>query len=330
MLSMRLARPTQLVDVNGVAALAGIDGPTAITSRIGATTPRAGRRAVGARGRSASRCWPRRSRYIGHVSIRNRGTVGGSIAHADAVGRAACGRRRSPTPRWSCGARAASGSIARRRLLRRRTSPPPRRRRVPRRGPDPDRPAGRGWAFQEVARRHGDFALVGVAAMVALDGDGAIGEARVCLFGVADRPVRAPRRRGVARRAQAPTATRSRRPPPTRSATSSPASDMHGSADYRRHLAGVTVRRALDHRRRASRSSSHDQEIRLVVERRASAPADADVRDDARRLPARPASSSPAPTSAASTACAARAPSSSTACACGRASCSPCRRRATR
>ena len=53
-------------------------------------------------------------------------------------------------------------------------------------------PPAAGWAFDEIVQRHGDFALVGVAAMLALDQDRRIHEARVCLIGVADHAVRAP------------------------------------------------------------------------------------------------------------------------------------------
>ena len=101
-----------------------------------------------------------------------------------------------------------------------------------------------GWSFQEVARRHGDFALVGAAAMVALDDAGAIGEARICLFGVGDRPVRA-------LPAEAALAGADLTPDTFAAASAEavadldPAADTHGSAAYRRHLAGVVVRRAL-------------------------------------------------------------------------------------
>jgi len=55
----------------------------------------------------------------------------------------------------------------------------------------PKSPPGAGWSFREVARRHGDFALVGVGAMVGLDPQGRMAEGRICLMDVADRPVRA-------------------------------------------------------------------------------------------------------------------------------------------
>jgi len=109
----------------------------------------------------------------------------------------------------------------------------------------PKSPAGAGWAFEEVARRRGDFALIGVGAMLALGPNGAVGEARLCLIGVGDRPHRAAAAEaalkgaepsGEAFAAAAEEAVRDLRP----------ASDIHGSAEYRRQVARVTVRRALE------------------------------------------------------------------------------------
>jgi carbon-monoxide dehydrogenase medium subunit len=101
-----------------------------------------------------------------------------------------------------------------------------------------------GYAFQEVARRHGDFALVGVAATLALGADGRITDGRIALMGVADVPHRA-------RAAEAelvgsePTAETFAAVAQTATAELTPGSDIHGSAAYRRHLAAVTVRRTL-------------------------------------------------------------------------------------
>ena len=126
---------------------------------------------------------------IGHVSIRNRGTIGGSIAHADAsaelpavaiitgaemVVRSAAGERSLPADEFFLG-HFTTALDDDELLLEVRV---------------PVGPAGAGWAFHEVARRHGDFALVGVAAMVTLDADSRIDEARLCMIGVADRAMR--------------------------------------------------------------------------------------------------------------------------------------------
>ncbi|HEY8448854.1 MAG TPA: xanthine dehydrogenase family protein subunit M, partial [Bacillota bacterium] len=104
--------------------------------------------------------------------------------------------------------------------------------------------AGSGWAFLEVARRHGDFALVGVACLVEANESGRIAGARLALIGVGGAPVRA-------REAEALLVDQ--RPEPdvlaaaaeaVRSAVE-PESDIHASADYRRHVAGVLTERAL-------------------------------------------------------------------------------------
>jgi CO/xanthine dehydrogenase FAD-binding subunit len=179
---------------------------------------------------------------IGHVSIRNRGTMGGSIAHADASAEL-------PAVAVATGAEMVVRSVRGERVV-------PADEffvshfttaldddelltevRIP------SGPAGAGWAFHEIVRRHGDFALVGVAAMVVLDGD-RIGEARITLMGVADRAVRAAAAEaGLAGQAVDADIVAAAASEATKDLD--PASDMHGSAEFRRHLAGVAVRRAL-------------------------------------------------------------------------------------
>ena len=177
------------------------------------------------------------------MSIRNRGTIGGSIAHADAsaelplvavvtgaelVVRSPRGERIVPAEEFFVGHFTTSMDddelLAEVRM--------------------PAGPAGAGWAFHEIARRHGDFALVGVAAMILL-ADGAVSEARVALMGVADRAVRASGAEAalIGRPANDETIAAAAQ---EAIRDLDPASDMHGSAAFRRHLAGVTVRRALE------------------------------------------------------------------------------------
>jgi carbon-monoxide dehydrogenase medium subunit len=131
------------------------------------------------------------ARYIGHVPIRHRGTVGGSLAHAD------------PAAELPAAALALDAEVVAVGTSGRRTIPARAFFRAPLttalsadevltevRIPLPQR--GTGWAFQEVARRHGDFALAGAAALVRLDGDGRIAEARVAVTGVAATALRLP------------------------------------------------------------------------------------------------------------------------------------------
>jgi carbon-monoxide dehydrogenase medium subunit len=242
LLAMRLARPTHLVDINNVEGLTGIAERNGVVA-FGALTRE--REAEGSA--LVSQYLPVMAAalpHIGHISIRNRGTVGGSIAHADALAELPAVARitgAEMTVKSSTDERVVSAedffqghfttALGDEELLT--------EVRVPK------GPADAGWAFEEVARRRGDFALVGVAAMVALDGSGKVSEARLCLIGVADRPLRPSAAEALlvgtepsteALVAAAEEAVRELRPP----------SDIHGSADYRRQLARVTVRRSLE------------------------------------------------------------------------------------
>jgi CO/xanthine dehydrogenase FAD-binding subunit len=241
LLAMRLARPAHLVDLNGIASLDGIEDRGAVVA-VGATTrERAAERSklVAAQIPVLAEALP----FIGHVSIRNRGTVGGSLAHADAsaelpavavlteaemVVRSSRAERVVPADDFFISH--FTTSLADDECLI--------EVRVPATAP------ATGWSFQEVARRHGDFALVAAAAMVTLDASRAIAAARICMIGVADRPVRP--RDVEAALAGSPVAPDTFAAAATDAARDlEPASDIHGSGAYRRHLAGVTVRRAL-------------------------------------------------------------------------------------
>jgi len=101
-----------------------------------------------------------------------------------------------------------------------------------------------GYAFREIARRHGDFALVGVATTIRLGADGRITDSRIALMGMADVPYRA-RAAEAALVGAEPTLDTFTAAAETAIADLSPASDVHGSAAFRSQLARVTVRRAL-------------------------------------------------------------------------------------
>jgi CO/xanthine dehydrogenase FAD-binding subunit len=178
---------------------------------------------------------------IGHRAIRNRGTVGGSVSHAD------------PAAEWPALAVALGGSVV---------AVGPRGARTIAaedfflgpftNGLEPDEivreirlplQAG-GSAFLEHSRRDGDFALVGVGAVVELDPDGAVASARISLVGVGGTPVRAiDAERAIVgdrltadRMLDAAEASRAAVDPPT---------SVHASSAYRRHLVGVLVERTL-------------------------------------------------------------------------------------
>jgi carbon-monoxide dehydrogenase medium subunit len=180
--------------------------------------------------------------HVGHRQTRNRGTVGGSLAHADPAAEL-------PTV---CLALDATVEIA----------GPRGRRTVPMRefasgfmttALEFDEilcavmidvwPRGHGYAFQEYARRHGDFAVAGVAALLDADPDGTVRRASIALCGVADRPVR---------RDEAETALVGKRlddglvaRAAALAADIDAVEDIHGTATYRRHLARVLTGRAL-------------------------------------------------------------------------------------
>jgi len=241
LLAMRLARPAQIVDINRVGGLSAID-------------ERNGELAFGAlvRERAAERSAVVQDRlpllaealpYIGHAAIRTRGTVGGTVAHADA------------SAEIPCVLAALDGSIVARSTRGDHTIAAADffqghfttaldddecvvEVRLPAANPSA------GYAFQEVARRHGDFALVGVAAMLALGDDGRVADSRIALMGVADVPHRA-RAAESELIGASPTADAFAAVAQTATADLTPGSDIHGSAAYRRHLAAVMVRRTL-------------------------------------------------------------------------------------
>ena len=241
LLSMRLAQPTQVVDINGVAGLDTIDGG-ADTITFGATV----------RERQAERSAVVRERlpllaealpYIGHAAIRTRGTVGGTVAHADASAEIPCvvaALDGEVLVRSTRGDRviAASDFFQGHFTTAMDDDECLVEVRIPAQDP------GTASAFREVARRHGDFALVGVATTMALGADGRIAESRICLMGMAVVPYRA-RAAEVALVGAEPTAEAFADAAQTAVADLHPASDVHGSAAYRSHLAAVTVRRAL-------------------------------------------------------------------------------------
>jgi carbon-monoxide dehydrogenase medium subunit len=240
LLNMRLVAPRRVIDLNPVAALAYV-------------TPRDGGLAIGAMTRQralersalVARQAPLLAEalpWIGHFQIRNRGTLGGSLAHADPAAElpavAVCLEARV-TARGPAGERTLAAEEFFLSQLTTALAPTELLTEVW----FPGLPTGAGSAWLELARRHGDYALVGVGAVVMLAGERIL-EARLALTGVADRPVRA--RAAEARLAGAPltapvladVAEAVRR-------AIDPGSDLHATAAYRRHVAGVLAGRAL-------------------------------------------------------------------------------------
>jgi len=240
-MNFRLARPAVLVDLNRLTELAYVrSDPEGL--RIGAMT----RQRSVETSELARRVAPlvqEAMPFIAHVQIRNRGTMGGSIAHADpaaelpavmvAIGatfraQSRAGSRTIAADAFFTGL--FSTALAPDELLVEIVVPP--------------LPRSSGWAFAEMARRHGDYALAGVAAVVTLDSGGRCRAARIALFSVGDGPVLA-RAAAALLESQVPTPELVRAAADRTSRDIDPPGDIHASAAYRRHLAGVLTRRAL-------------------------------------------------------------------------------------
>jgi len=241
-MNFRLARPAILIDLDRVRELAFMTaGPDGL--RLGAMT----RQRDVERSPLAARAAPLLHEtlpFIAHPQIRNRGTIGGSLAHADpaaelpAVALALDARlhvRRRDGARWIPAAEFFTGLFA--------TALTPEELLVEVAVPAP--PAHSGWAFEEVARRHGDYALVGVAAAVTLDSQGRCERVRLALLSVGEGPVLAAQAAGLLV-GQVPSADLIRAAADA-AATSDidPPGDIHASPAYRRQLAAVLTRRAL-------------------------------------------------------------------------------------
>jgi CO/xanthine dehydrogenase FAD-binding subunit len=235
LLNMRLVRPTVLVDLNGARELERIDAAPDGGLVLGALVRHADLAAAPIV-RARAPLLAAAARHVGHTAIRNRGTLGGSLAHADPAAELPAallaldatlgllgprGMRRVGADEFFRGLLATA--LAEDELLAEITVPV----------------APAGWGFAEIARRPGDFALAGVAA--SLDGRG---HARVVGFGVADRPVRL--RAAEAAVAAAPRDARTpARAGAAAAADCDPATDVHASAEYRRHLATVLAEDAV-------------------------------------------------------------------------------------
>jgi CO/xanthine dehydrogenase FAD-binding subunit len=240
MLALRLAQPAVLVDVNRIDDLDGVvDGDVVEVGSM--VRHRAAERAPVL----ARRCplVPRAIAYVGHAAIRSRGTVGGSLVHADPAAelpavalvleaeivlRSTRGERRVAAADFFEGF--LTTAVAPDELV---TSI-----RIPAMGPRT------GSAFAEFSRRSGDFAVVGAAAVVALDASGAVADARLSFAGVAGTPVlgahvqqhlvgHLPSSEAIAAAAAAAVADLD------------PPGDIHGSRNYRLHLSDVLARQAL-------------------------------------------------------------------------------------
>jgi carbon-monoxide dehydrogenase medium subunit len=241
-MNFRMAVPAVLIDLNRIAGLDGIaevDGGL----RIGAMVrQRAAERdgLIAARAALVSETLP----YVAHAQIRNRGTMGGSIAHADpaaempAVMLALDARFRLRGPN---GERLVTAAEFFTGLFGTALEPDEMLTEieVPTAGPRT------GWAFDEVSRRHGDYALAGIAATVQVDEAGRCSSARIALLSVGEGPVLAAEA-AAALVGQAPEEAVIRAAAEAASERDvDPPGDIHASPEYRRQLVKVLVQRVL-------------------------------------------------------------------------------------
>lgn len=245
LLSMRLAAPSMLIDINALPDLGHITCDAAGV-RVGALARHA-EVLASAEAASAQPLLALALSHVAHPTIRNRGTTVGSLVHADAAAEmpmvlrllegsvdvaSVRGRRTIPAEELFAGpleSTLAHDEVAVEAFF-------------------PALPPGGGVAFQEIARRHGDYALVGVAALVETDG-GEVTRARLGYVSVSDVPVVV----DVTDALDDPAAKAL--------ADLEPADDIHATADYRAHLVRVLTPRvladAVHHARQTTAQRNH-------------------------------------------------------------------------
>lgn len=246
MLNLRLVRPSVLIDLNGVAGIDRIVPSAGGGLAIGALVRHAAL-AGSALVKERAPLLAEAARHVGHPAIRHRGTLGGSLAHADPAAELPAallaldaqivlfgprGARTIPAPDFFRGilttALAPDEVLTEIRLS----------------------PHGPGWGFAEVVRRAGDFALAGVIALVGRPSpSGRCESARLVGFGVGDTPVRFVAAEQIITDPAFDARADGARVAAAVAEACDPPDDVHASADYRRHLAAVlsddAVRQAL-------------------------------------------------------------------------------------
>lgn len=240
-LNMRLARPRVIVDINDVRELASIreDGDGVAIGALVRQTEAEHSAMVAARVPLLKEAL----RHVAHPQIRNRGTVVGSLVHADPAAEL-------PAVALVLGARFKLVHAAGTRIVAAEdfyvtyftTAAQPGE--VVTEVWFPGRKPRTVSAFVEISRRHGDFAIVGVAAEIERNPDGTCRSARLALTGVADRPVRATSAERILVGGSL-SETEISRAAETVACDLDPPDDVHASADYRREIAAVLVRRAV-------------------------------------------------------------------------------------
>jgi CO/xanthine dehydrogenase FAD-binding subunit len=251
MLNFRLLRPAILVDINRVPGLAFIqDRGDAIS--VGALT----RHHQIETSPEIAEAFPVLSAamtHVAHLAIRNRGTIGGSLSHADPAAELPMMALLLDAA-LTIASPAGTRTVAARDFFRGALSVDLEAQDLVTEVAFPKPPAGTGWGFEEVARRHGDFALAAAAATLTV-ADGKIAQARIAMTGVDETPKRAGDAEAMLAGQALSPALREAVIASVRGSVT-PNTDLHASADYRRHLVGVLAGRALDAAWRRARGAA--------------------------------------------------------------------------
>lgn len=245
MMNFRLAQPAVLVDLNNIPELAYIRPDDENGGlRVGAMT----RHYQMETSRLAAERAPLihfAMQKIAYPAVRTRGTFGGSLSHADPAAELPTlttaldarfrlvsqrGERWIPAREFFFGL--FSTALEPDEILAEASIPP--------------LPPRSGWSLQEVARRPHDFALLGVAAVLTLDGNGRCEHARLVFLSAGDRPMIAERAADLLKGQEvAPEAIRAAAELASKEEID-PSSDIHATVEFRRHLANVLCRRAIE------------------------------------------------------------------------------------
>ena len=241
MLNFRLLNPSVLIDINRIPGLGEIQEQPDGGLRIGALT----RHHALETSEVVQRLYPvlhAAMQQVAHLAIRNRGTIGGSITHADPAAElpmlmklldaritliSSKGTRIVEAEDFFLGP--LTSEVEENELVTEINLPP--------------LPQGAGWAFEEVARRAGDFALAAVGVVMHVE-QGKVVEARIGVMGVADTPMRINDAETILYNQSCDQVTLDEVVDAVLQAIE-PSTDLHASAEYRLHLTEVLVRRAV-------------------------------------------------------------------------------------
>ncbi|MCK9916511.1 FAD binding domain-containing protein [Microbacteriaceae bacterium K1510] len=252
-MNFRVANPSALVDIQHVQGLTGIaidNGEIVIKAMV-----RHRELELDVSVQGVNPLIAETLQHVAHVPIRNRGTVVGSLCHADPsaempllfvllggtlTARGPAGIRTIAAEdffkAFLTTARAHDEIITEARL--------------------PVLPEGAGWAFDEVTRRHGDYALVGVGCVLSLSGDGTVETIRLAACGIADKPVRLKASEAVLLGTALTPADLDKAAAASTSAVTTP-DDMNTSAAFRRRALGALIRRLVAKAAARARNKEH-------------------------------------------------------------------------